>query len=67
METLEAINERASLKTRLSARDVEHEKIVKILDAARLDPRQAIGSRGALLWSRVRRLLKLWSARHSKR
>jgi len=38
METLEAINKRASLKTHLSARDVEREKIVKILDAARLAP-----------------------------
>ena len=38
METLRAINKRASLKTRLSARDVEQEKIAKILDAARLAP-----------------------------
>jgi nitroreductase len=38
METLEAINKRASLKTHLSARDVEKEKIVKILEAARLAP-----------------------------
>lgn len=38
METLEAINRRASLKTHLSARDVEQEKIAKILDAARLAP-----------------------------
>lgn len=38
METLEAINKRASLKMHLSARDVEREKIVKILDAARLAP-----------------------------
>jgi nitroreductase len=38
METLEAINKRASLKTHLSTRDVEREKIVKILEAARLAP-----------------------------
>jgi len=38
METLEAINKRASLKTRLSPREVEQEKIEKILDAARLAP-----------------------------
>ena len=38
METLEAINKRASLKARLSARDIEPEKIAKILDAARLAP-----------------------------
>ena len=38
METLEAINKRASLKTHLSTRDVEREKIVKILGAARLAP-----------------------------
>ena len=38
METLEAINKRASLKTQLSAREVEQEKIIKVLDAARLAP-----------------------------
>jgi nitroreductase len=38
METLEAINKRASLKTHLSTRDVEQEKIVKILEAAILAP-----------------------------
>lgn len=38
METLEVINKRASLKTRLSTRDVEQDKIVKILEAARLAP-----------------------------
>ena len=38
METLEAINKRASLKTHLSARDVEQDKIIKILEAARLAP-----------------------------
>ena len=38
METLETINKRASLKTCLSPRDVEQEKIEKILDAARLAP-----------------------------
>ncbi len=38
METLEVIGKRASLKTHLSPRDVEHEKITKILDAARLAP-----------------------------
>ena len=38
METLEAIKKRASLKMRLSAREIEPEKITKILDAARLAP-----------------------------
>lgn len=38
METLEAIKKRASLKMYISTRDVEPEKIVKILDAARLAP-----------------------------
>ena len=38
METLEAINKRTSLKTHLSTRDVEQDKIIKILDAARLAP-----------------------------
>ena len=38
METLEAINKRASLKTQLSAREVEQEKIIKVLDAAKLAP-----------------------------
>jgi len=38
METLEAINKRASLKTCLSTREVEQDKIIKILDAARLAP-----------------------------
>lgn len=41
METLEAINKRASLKTHLSTRDVEREKIVTILEAARLAPSAA--------------------------
>ena len=38
METSETIRKRASLKTHLSAREVEQEKITKILDAARLAP-----------------------------
>jgi len=38
METLEVIKKRASLKTHVSARDVEPEKITEILDAARLAP-----------------------------
>ncbi len=38
METLEAISRRASLKNYLSARKVEPEKIMKVLDAARLAP-----------------------------
>jgi nitroreductase len=38
METLEAINKRTSLKTHISARDVEQDKIIKILEAARLAP-----------------------------
>jgi len=38
METLETISKRASLKSFLSAREVEQEKITKILDAARLAP-----------------------------
>jgi nitroreductase len=38
METLEAIKKRASLKTRLSTRDVEEEKIKKVMEAARLAP-----------------------------
>ena len=38
METLETIGKRASLKNRLSAREVEQEKIAKVLDAARLAP-----------------------------
>ncbi len=38
METLEAINKRASLKTCISSREVEQEKISKILDAARVAP-----------------------------
>ena len=38
METLEAINKRASLKTRLSARDIKQDIIAKVLDAARLAP-----------------------------
>ena len=38
METLEAINKRASLKTHLSTRDVEQDRIIKILEAARLAP-----------------------------
>lgn len=38
METLDAISQRASLKTRLSPREVEQEKIEKILEAARLAP-----------------------------
>ena len=38
METLEAISKRASLKGCVSSRDIEPEKIAKILDAARLAP-----------------------------
>ena len=38
MQTLEAIAKRASLKARLSAREVEPDKLAKILDAARLAP-----------------------------
>jgi len=38
METLEAINKRSSLKAHLSSREIEPEKITKILDAARLAP-----------------------------
>ncbi len=38
METPETIRKRASLKTHLSAREVEQEKITRILDAARLAP-----------------------------
>jgi nitroreductase len=38
METLEAINKRASLKEHLSTRDIEQEKIISILKAARLAP-----------------------------
>ncbi|MBI4283245.1 MAG: nitroreductase family protein [Chloroflexi bacterium] len=38
METLEAISQRASLKSRVSARAIEPEKIVAILNAARLAP-----------------------------
>jgi nitroreductase len=38
METLEAISKRASLKNRLSPREIEVEKIAKVLDAARLAP-----------------------------
>ncbi len=38
MQTLEAISNRASLKTRLSVREVEQETIARILDAARLAP-----------------------------
>ena len=38
METLEAINKRASLKTHLASREVEQDKIIKILEAARLAP-----------------------------
>ena len=38
MDTLEAIKMRASLKMRISTRQVESEKIKKILDAARLAP-----------------------------
>ena len=38
METLEAISKRASLKRCLSTRDVELEKIAKILDVTRLAP-----------------------------
>jgi len=41
METLEAINKRAGLKDHLSKREVEQEKIAKILDAARLAPSAA--------------------------
>jgi nitroreductase len=38
METLETISNRASLKRYLSSREVEQEKINKVLDAARLAP-----------------------------
>ena len=38
METLEAVNKRCSLKTHLSGREVELEKINKVLDAARMAP-----------------------------
>jgi len=38
METLETIGKRASLKNRLSAREVEQEKITKVLDATRFAP-----------------------------
>ena len=38
METLEAINKRASLKTRLSARDIDQDIIAKVLGTARLAP-----------------------------
>jgi nitroreductase len=38
METLETIGKRASLKLRISAREVEQEKITKVLDAARFAP-----------------------------
>ena len=38
METLATIEKRASLKTHLSTRDVEQEKIAKILEAAVLAP-----------------------------
>lgn len=38
MDTLETISRRASLKNHLSSRDVEHEKIIKVLNAARLAP-----------------------------
>ncbi len=38
METLEAISKRASLKGYLSPREVEEDKITRVLDAARLAP-----------------------------
>jgi nitroreductase len=38
METLEAISKRASLKTHISTREVEEDKIIKVLDAARMAP-----------------------------
>ncbi|MFP3974670.1 MAG: nitroreductase family protein [Dehalococcoidia bacterium] len=38
METLEAIHQRASLKNCLSGREIEREKLEKILDAARWAP-----------------------------
>lgn len=38
METLDAINKRVSLKRHLSSREIEPEKISKILDAARVAP-----------------------------
>ena len=38
METLEAINKRVSLKTRLSARDIKQDIIAKVLRAAMLAP-----------------------------
>ena len=38
MDTMEAINKRASLKTKLSSREVEQEKIDNVLEAATLAP-----------------------------
>ncbi|MFC1909009.1 nitroreductase family protein [Chloroflexota bacterium] len=38
MEMFEAINKRASLKGHISGRDIEEEKITKILEAARMAP-----------------------------
>ena len=38
METSEAINTRASLKTRLSSKEVESDKIIKMIEAARVAP-----------------------------
>lgn len=38
METLEAIRKRASLKSHLSSREVEREKIIQVLEAASLAP-----------------------------
>jgi nitroreductase len=38
METLEAISKRTSLRGRISAREIEPEKIIRILDAARFAP-----------------------------
>jgi nitroreductase len=38
MQTLEVINKRASLKTRISTRDVEEDLIARVLGAARLAP-----------------------------
>jgi len=38
METLEAIGKRASLKTHISPRDIEPEKIARVLDSALLAP-----------------------------
>jgi len=38
METARAIQQRASLKTCLSGKEVEHEAVIKVLEAARAAP-----------------------------